>query len=232
MDPRQRLIVALDVSSAAAAREIVAAVGDSASYYKVGMQLYTAEGPSIVRDLLAAGRHVFLDLKYHDIPTTVAAAVREAAQLGVSMLTIHAEGGSKMLRAAVDAAQSINPHLVVLGVTVLTSMDDADLAKLGLRGGVLEHVQRLAALALSNGCKGVVASARESAALRAEFGQDFLIVTPGVRPAGSGPDDQARVVTPAEAIAAGATHIVVGRPITGARDPGAEARAILGQLAA
>jgi orotidine-5'-phosphate decarboxylase len=232
MDPRQRLIVALDVSSAAAAREIVAAVGDSASAYKVGMQLYTAEGPSIVRDLIAAGRHVFLDLKYHDIPTTVAAAVREAAQLRVSMLTVHASGGSKMLRAAVDAAQSINPHLVVLGVTVLTSMDDTDLGKLGLRGGVLEQVQRLAALALSNGCKGVVASARESAALRTEFGSDFIIVTPGVRPAGSGPDDQARVVTPAEAIAAGATHIVVGRPITGARDPGAEARAILGQLAA
>lgn len=232
MDPRQRLIVALDVSSAAAAREIVAAVGDSASAYKVGMQLYTAEGPDIVRDLIAAGRHVFLDLKYHDIPNTVAAAVREAAQLGVNMLTVHASGGSKMLRAAVDAAQGINPHLVVLGVTVLTSMNDADLAKLGLRGEVLEQVQRLAALALSNGCKGVVASARESAALRAEFGTDFVIVTPGVRPAGSGPDDQARVVTPAEAIAAGATHIVVGRPITGARDPGAEARAILGQLAA
>ena len=232
MDPRQRLIVALDVSSAAAAREVVAAVGDSATAYKVGMQLYTAEGPRIVRDLIAAGRHVFLDLKYHDIPNTVAAAVREAAQLGVNMLTVHAEGGSKMLRAAAEAAQAVNPHLVVLGVTVLTSLDDADLAKLGLRGGVLEQVQRLAALALSNGCKGVVASARESAALRAEFGNDFVIVTPGVRPAGSGPDDQARVVTPAEAIAAGATHIVVGRPITEAQDPGAEARAILGQLAA
>jgi len=232
MDPRQRLIVALDVSSAAAAREIVAAVGDSASAYKVGMQLYTAEGPGVVRDLVAAGRRVFLDLKYHDIPTTVASAVREAAQLGVNMLTVHAEGGSKMLRAAADAARAINPDLIVLGVTVLTSLDDADLAKLGLRGGVLEQVQRLAALALSNGCKGVVASARESAALRTEFGHDFVIVTPGVRPAGSGPDDQSRVVTPAEAIAAGATHIVVGRPITGARDPGAEARAILGQLAA
>ena len=232
MDPRQRLIVALDVSSAAAAREIVAAVGDSASAYKVGMQLYTAEGPGIVRDLVAAGRRVFLDLKYHDIPTTVASAVREAAQLGVNMLTVHAEGGSKMLRAAADAARAINPDLIVLGVTVLTSLDDADLAKLGLRGGVLEQVQRLAALALSNGCKGVVASARESAALRTEFGHDFVIVTPGVRPAGSGPDDQSRVVTPAEAIAAGATHIVVGRPITGALDPGAEARAILGQLAA
>jgi len=232
MDPRQRLIVALDVSSAAAAREIVAAVGDSASAYKVGMQLFTAEGPAIVRELVASGRRVFLDLKYHDIPNTVAAAVREAARLGVSMLTVHASGGGKMLRAAAESANAINPDLIVLGVTVLTSLDDSDLATLGLRGGVLDQVRRLAALALSNGCKGVVASAHESAALRAEFGSDFAIVTPGVRPAGSGHDDQARVVTPAEAIAAGATHIVVGRPITGAVDPGAEARAILGQLAA
>jgi orotidine-5'-phosphate decarboxylase len=232
MDPRERLIVALDVSSAAAAREVVAAVGDSASAYKVGMQLYTAEGPGIVRDLNAAGRRVFLDLKYHDIPNTVGAAVHEAAQLRVSMLTVHAGGGSKMLRAAAESAQAVNPHLVVLGVTVLTSLDDSDLAALGWRGGVSDQVQRLAALALANGCKGVVASAHESAALRAEFGNEFAIVTPGVRPAGSGHDDQARVVTPAEAIAAGATHIVVGRPITGAQDPGAEARAILSQLAA
>jgi orotidine-5'-phosphate decarboxylase len=232
MDPRQRLIVALDVSSAAAAREIVAAVGDSVSAFKVGMQLYTAEGPGIVRELVSSGRRIFLDLKYHDIPTTVGAAVREAARLGVAMLTVHASGGGKMLRAATESAQFVNPELLVLGVTVLTSLDDSDLATLGLRGGVLDQAQRLAALALSNGCKGVVASALESSALRAEFGHDFAIVTPGVRPAGSGHDDQARVVTPAEAIAAGATHIVVGRPITEARDPGAEARAILGQLAA
>src|SRR5579863_1017434 len=122
-DPRQRLIVALDVSSAAAAQKIVAAVGDSASCYKVGMQLYTAEGPKIVRDLVASGRRVFLDLKYHDIPNTVAAAVREAAELGVSMLTVHAAGSSKMLRAAADAARLVNPALIVLGVTVLTSLD-------------------------------------------------------------------------------------------------------------
>jgi orotidine-5'-phosphate decarboxylase len=227
MDPRQRLIVALDVSTAAAARKIVAAVGDSALAYKVGMQLYTAEGPCIVRELVGSGRRVFLDLKYHDIPNTAAAAVREAAQLGVSMLTVHASGGGKMLRAAVEAAE---PDLLVLAVTVLTSLDDVDLGKIGLRGGVLDQVLRLAALALSNGCKGVVASAQEAAALREEFGHDFAIVTPGVRPAGSGHDDQARVVTPAEAIAAGASHIVVGRPITEASDPAAEARAILGQI--
>jgi orotidine-5'-phosphate decarboxylase len=229
-DPRQRLIVALDVPSAAAAQKIVAAVGDSASCYKVGMQLYTAEGPQIVRDLVASGRRVFLDLKYHDIPNTVAAAVREAAGLGVSMLTVHASGGGKMMRAATDAARDRNAALMVLAVTVLTSLDDNDLDKLGVHGRVQDQVLRLSALAIASGCQGVVASAREASALRSELEGDFVIVTPGVRPLGADPDDQARVVTPAEAIAAGATHIVVGRPITGAVDPAGEARAILGQI--
>lgn len=229
-DPRQRLIVALDVSSAAAAKNIVAAVGDSAFCYKVGLQLYTAEGPGIVRDLVASGRKVFLDLKYHDIPNTASAAVREAAALGVSMLTVHASGGGKMLRAAAEAARSINPALMVLAVTVLTSFDDNDLDKLGIHGRIQDQVLRLAALALADGCHGVVASAQEASALRSELEGDFAIVTPGVRPAGTKPDDQARVVTPAEAIAAGATHIVVGRPITAAADPAGEARAILGQI--
>jgi len=229
-DPRQRLIVALDVSSAAAAQKIVAAVGDSASCYKVGMQLYTAEGPRIVRDLVTSGRRVFLDLKYHDIPNTVAAAVREAAGLGVSMLTVHASGGGKMLRAATEAARNSNAALMVLAVTVLTSLDDNDLDKLGVHGRVKDQVLRLAALALADGCHGVVASAQEASELRSELEGDFAIVTPGIRPAGMEPGDQARLVTPAEAIAAGASHIVVGRPITGAADPAAEARAILGQM--
>jgi orotidine-5'-phosphate decarboxylase len=229
-DPRQRLIVALDVSSAAAAQKIVAAVGDSASCYKVGMQLYTAEGPRVVRDLVASGRRVFLDLKYHDIPNTVAAAVREAASLGVSMLTVHASGGGKMLRAATEAARNANAALMVLAVTVLTSLDDKDLGNLGVHGRVQDQVLRLAALALADGCQGVVASARETSALRSELEGDFAIVNPGVRPAGAEPGDQARVATPAEAIAAGATHIVVGRPITAAADPAAEARAILSQI--
>jgi orotidine-5'-phosphate decarboxylase len=229
-DPRHRLIVALDVSSAAAARKIVAAVGDSAHIYKVGMQLYTAEGPAIVRELVRSGHRVFLDLKYHDIPNTVGAAVREAAQLGASMLTVHASGGGPMLRAAAEAAAAqANPPLM-LAVTVLTSLDDGELNTLGIRGSVVDQVLRLAALALSNGCRGIVASAHEATALRDDLGQDFAIVTPGVRPAGSGRDDQARVVTPSEAIAAGATHIVVGRPITEAADPAAETRAILGQI--
>jgi len=228
-DPRQRLIVALDVSTAAAAQKIVAAVGDSALTYKVGMQLYTAVGPQIVRDLVAAGRRVFLDLKYHDIPNTVGAAVAEAEKLGVSMLTIHAAGSTKMVRAAVEAAK-IRPELTVLAVTVLTSMDGHDLETIGVRGSMEDSVVRLATVALAQGCQGVVTSAREAFALRAQLGDRFAIVTPGVRPAGSSVGDQARVVTPAEAIASGASHIVVGRPITEAADPAAEARAILGQI--
>jgi orotidine-5'-phosphate decarboxylase len=229
-DPRQRLIVALDVSTAAAAQKIVAAVGDSALTYKVGMQLYTAEGPKVVRDLVASGRRVFLDLKYHDIPHTVRAAVSEAAKLGVSMLTVHASGSDKMLRAAVDAAKA-RPGLMVLAVTVLTSMDGSDLETIGMDGTVADSVVRLAKVALATGCQGIVTSAREASTVRAELGNEFAIVTPGVRPAGSSVGDQKRVVTPAEAIAAGASHIVVGRPITDASDPAAEARAILGQMA-
>jgi orotidine-5'-phosphate decarboxylase len=229
VDPRQRLIVALDVSTADAAHKIVAAVGDSVLNYKVGMQLYTAEGPQVVRDLVASGRRVFLDLKYHDIPNTVGCAVREAAQLGASMLTVHAAGGGKMLQAAVDAARG-SSGLMVLAVTVLTSMGDHDLESIGVRGTVEDSVIRLATIALAHGCHGVVASAREASTLRAELGDDFAIVTPGVRPAGSTAHDQVRIVTPAEAIASGASHIVVGRPITEAADPAAEARAILGQI--
>jgi orotidine-5'-phosphate decarboxylase len=229
-DPRERLIVALDVSSAAAALKLVAAVGESVSTFKVGMQLYTAEGPEMVRDLVASGKRVFLDLKYHDIPNTVGAAVREAAGLGVSMLTVHASGGSKMLRAAVEAAGAVKPNLKVLAVSVLTSMGEQDLAEAGGRGPLTEQVLRLSGLALDAGCQGVVASAHEAPALRAAYGNEFALVTPGVRLAGASRDDQARVVTPAEAIAAGASHIVVGRPITGAADPGKAAREILDQV--
>ena len=229
-DPRERLIVALDVSSAAAAQKIVAAVGDSARLYKVGLQLYTAEGPQIVRDLVGSGRQVFLDLKYHDIPNTVAAAVKEASRLGVSMLTVHAAGGGKMLRAAVEAGRNTSAGPMIVAVTVLTSLDGRDLEHAGVRGSVLDQVSRLAGLAIANGCHGVVASAQEAATLRAKLGDDFLIVTPGVRPPGRDHGDQARVVTPAEAIASGASYIVVGRPITEASDPASEAREILAQI--
>jgi orotidine-5'-phosphate decarboxylase len=230
-DPREKLIVALDVSTAAAAQKIVTAVGDSALTYKVGMQLYTAEGPRLVRDLVASGRRVFLDLKYHDIPNTVASAVTEAARLGVSMLTVHASGSEKMLRAASEAARAVNPGLIVLGVTVLTSMDEDDLQKIGIRDSLVDEVLRLASLALKSGCGGIVTSAREAAAVRERLGPNFAIVTPGVRPAGAGHADQVRVVTPAEAIRAGASHIVVGRPITEAKSPSVAARDILEQIA-
>jgi orotidine-5'-phosphate decarboxylase len=230
--PEDRLIVALDVSSAAAAQKIVTALSDSVHIYKVGMQLYTAEGPQVVRNLVSSGRQVFLDLKYHDIPNTVASAVREAAQLGVSMLTVHASGGEKMLRAAAEAAHvaagvhARETRVQILAVTVLTSMDESDLEQTGVSGPVVDQVLRLASTALCSGCAGIVSSAREVKSLRAKLGDDFLIVNPGVRPAGSDHGDQARVVTPAQAIHAGATHIVVGRPITGAEDPVSAAQAI------
>ena len=230
-DPRERLIVALDVSSAAAAQKIVAAVGDSASIYKVGMQLYTAEGPQVVRDLVTAGRKVFLDLKFHDIPNTVGSAVREAASLGVHMLTVHACGGSKMLQAATDAAaRSGKQPPIVLAVTVLTSMDENDLSSVGVAGKVSDQVVRLARTAIHSGCQGIVASVQEASLLRKELGEKFVIVTPGIRPAGSAVGDQARVATPAEAMTAGATHIVVGRPITGSNDPASAAREVLAEM--
>ncbi|HEU5335704.1 MAG TPA: orotidine-5'-phosphate decarboxylase [Terriglobales bacterium] len=230
-DVRERLIVALDVPSAAAAQKIVAAVGESALFYKVGKQLFTAEGPAIVRDLVASGRRVFLDLKFHDIPNTVAAAVAEAAKLKVSMLTVHASGGSRMLRAASDAAAAVAAKPLILAVTVLTSLGDADVQEIGFSGRVVDNVLRLAALARSSGCGGIVASAKEALEVRRELGAGFAIVTPGVRPAGSEAGDQARVVTPAQAIAAGATHIVVGRPITAAANPAQAARTIVEEMA-
>jgi orotidine-5'-phosphate decarboxylase len=227
-----QLIVALDVSSSAEAKRIVTSLGDAVQFYKVGMQLYTAEGPPIVRDLVASGRNVFLDLKYHDIPNTVGAAVREAAKLGVSMLTVHAAGGTKMLKAAAEAAKK-NPssNLAVLAVTVLTSIDEEQLKETGVSGQLLDQVVRLGCLAIEHGCAGVVSSAHEVKALRAKLGNGFLALTPGVRPAGTAHGDQARVVTPAEAISAGATHIVVGRPITAAPNPVAAAEKILKAIA-
>jgi orotidine-5'-phosphate decarboxylase len=235
LSPRERLIVALDVSSSTEALEIVSSLAGSVQTYKVGMQLYTAEGPQIVRELVAAGKRVFLDLKYHDIPNTVAAAVHEAAQLGVSMLTVHASGGKKMLQAAAEAALSSAGQVgadaparpQILAVTILTSMDNDDLNETGVPGPLTDQVLHLASMALHAGCDGVVCSAHEVRNLRAKLGSDFLAVTPGVRPAGAAHGDQARVVTPAEAIAAGATHLVVGRPITAAADPTAAVQSVL-----
>ena len=219
MDALDRLIVALDVPTAEDARNLIATLGESVRFYKVGKQLFTALGPDFVRELRASNRKVFLDLKYKDIPNTVAGAVAEASKLGVSMITVHAAGGSKMLKAAADAAAASESKPMILGVTVLTSMNQEDLAEIGVTDPMEKQVIRLARLAVNAGCGGVVASALEARALRTELGANFAIVTPGVRLAGEEKGDQARVVTPREAIAAGATHLVVGRPITGAESP-------------
>lgn len=227
---KDRLIVALDVSSATQAQRIVQAIGESASTYKIGKQLFTAEGPQVVRDLVASGRKVFLDLKFHDIPNTVGAAVRSACELGVSMLTVHASGGSKMLKAAVEAAGQSSAKPLVLAVTVLTSFTDADVQEIGVPGTALSQALHLGALARAAGCGGIVSSAKEVADLRRALGEGFAIVTPGIRPAGSAAGDQARVVTPADAIAAGATHLVIGRPILEAPDPAKAAADIVAEI--
>jgi orotidine-5'-phosphate decarboxylase len=228
LSARERLIVALDVSSARQARELVTSLGDIPGYYKIGLQLFTAEGPDLVRELVGSGHKVFLDLKLHDIPNTVAHAVKSACGLGASMLTVHAGGGAAMLKAAVEAA---GDRLTLLAVTVLTSMNDDELSQVGVAGRVLDQVLRLGELAQSAGCKGVVASARESAQLRQMLGEGFAIVNPGVRPAGAELNDQRRVATPAEAIRAGASHLVVGRPITQAADPAKAAGELVAEIA-
>jgi len=229
---QERLIVALDVSTARQAQAIVTAVGSPAPLFKVGKQLFAAEGPAVVRQLVAAGHKVFLDLKFHDIPNTVAAAVREAAKLQVSMLTVHAAGGWQMLKAAADAAAQSPARPLVLAVTVLTSMTEQELAETGVSGTIQTQVLRLASLALRAGCGGIVASPLEARELRRELGTGFAIVTPGVRPTGDDKGDQARVMTPRQAIEAGASHIVVGRPITAAANPAEATRKIYQELAA
>lgn len=229
-DAREKLIVALDVANAAKAQSLVQTLGDAVCFYKIGKELFTAEGPTVVRDLVTSGKKVFLDLKFHDIPNTVAGAVRSAATLGVSMLTVHASGGSKMLKAAADAASQSEVKPTVLAITVLTSMSQDDLLEVGVQGDVESQVLRLAGLAINAGCGGVVASAQEAARLRQSLGSGFALVTPGIRPAGGIAADQARVVTPADAICAGASHLVVGRPISASDDPAAAARHIIQQI--
>jgi len=224
---RERLIVALDVSTAREAQSLLGRIGHAAGIYKVGLQLFTAEGPRVVRDLVTSGRRVFLDLKLHDIPNTVSHAVKSAVELGAHMLTVHASGGSAMLRAATEAAGN---RLQILAVTVLTSLNDQDMQEIGVSGRVADQALRMAALARTTGCHGVVTSPREASLLRKELGEGFAIVTPGIRPAGAETHDQQRIATPAQAIANGASHIVVGRPITAAPDPAAAAQAIIREM--
>ena len=224
---RERLIVALDVSSTGEAERLVQQIGEAAGIYKVGLQLFTAEGPGLVRELVASGKKVFLDLKLHDIPNTVGHAVKTAAELGVHMLTVHASGGARMLQAAVEAAAG---RVNLLAVTVLTSLTNDDLPATGIQDKVVDQALRMAALAKSAGCPGIVASPRELQPLRKLLGENFLIVTPGIRPAGTEANDQQRTANPAQAIRNGASHIVVGRPITHAADPAQAARAIISEM--
>lgn len=232
--PRDRLIVPLDVPGLAEAEALLDRLAGVVATFKIGAQLFTATGPAAVEVVRKRGGRVFLDLKYHDIPAQVGGAVREAARLGVSMLTVHASGGSEMLRAAAEAARAAGRDRPrILAVTVLTSLDRAALQReLQVPLAVEGHVVHLAGLARDAGCDGAVASPREAGRLRAAFGRDWLIVTPGVRPAGAAADDQARVATPAGALRAGADYIVVGRPITTAPDPAAAATAVLAELEA
>jgi len=220
-----RILVALDVPSADAALSLADTLRGAVGGFKIGSQLFTAAGPDIVRKLVDRGDSVFLDLKFHDIPNTVAGAIQSSAQMGVWMVNVHASGGRPMMEAARKAADERRPPLrhkpLVIAVTVLTSLDAATLASVGVSASPLDQVVRLAELAKASGLDGVVASPQETAAIRKACGPEFLIVTPGIRggSAGAAKDDQQRTMSPAEAVAAGSSFLVVGRPITAAPDP-------------
>lgn len=216
-----RIVVALDMPDSRQALEFAARVTPQTCRLKIGFELFTAAGPQLVQTLAGKGFDVFLDLKYHDIPNTVARACAAAASLGVWMLNVHALGGRKMMMAAREALDRLPQRPLLIGVTVLTSHAAEDLAGIGLAATTGEQVSRLARLARDSGLDGVVCSAQEAPVLRAEHGPGFFLVTPGIRPAGSARDDQQRIVTPAEAVRAGAHFLVIGRPITQAPDPSA-----------
>lgn len=229
---KERLIVALDVATAVEAQEIVYELADSVAFYKVGLQLFTAEGPMIVSELVNSGRKVFLDLKLHDIPNTVAGAVKAACELGVHMLTVHAAGGSRMLRDAMEAAKAEAAAPMILAVTVLTSFSQSDLEQSGVKTDISHQVRHLATLAKAAGCNGIVTSPHEAQSLRSALGIEMAIVTPGIRPTGADAKDQSRISTPAAAIRAGASHLVVGRPIVEADNRLQAAKAIISEIEA
>lgn len=217
IDPR--VIVALDYPDAAQARAFVDRVHPKLCRLKVGKELFVAAGPGYVEELVGRGFAVFLDLKFHDIPNTVAQACKAAARLGVWMMNVHAGGGPRMMQAAREALESLPERPRLIAVTVLTSMGDAELRAVGMDSSAEQQVMLLATLARDSGMDGVVCSAREAPQLRAGLGGEFLLVTPGIRPAGSDTGDQTRILTPAQALQAGADYLVIGRPITQAVDP-------------
>jgi orotidine-5'-phosphate decarboxylase len=227
-----QLIVALDFPEATSALDLVDRLEGATRWFKVGLELYVAAGNSLVAKLRRRHLSVFLDLKFHDIPNTVAAAVRSVAGLGVDMLTVHAAGGPAMLIAAVEAARKMESGPALLAVTVLTSMDAAQLEATGVSASPTLQVEKLATMAMGCGVQGLVCSAVEVANLRSRLGSEPRLVIPGIRPVGAESGDQRRVATPAAAIASGANYLVVGRPITRAADPGAAARAILAEMQA
>jgi len=214
-----RIIVALDFPEAESALALTRHLSPELCKLKIGKELFTAEGPRFVETLVQRGFDVFLDLKFHDIPNTVARACSVAARLGVWMVNVHALGGAAMVQAAREALGESDDRPLLIAVTVLTSMDDSDLRDIGIDAGTVQTVLRLAGLAHASGTDGVVCSAREAAALRERFGDNFLRITPGIRLAGGVGDDQKRVMTPSRAIQGGASYLVVGRPVTRADDP-------------
>ncbi len=225
---RDRLIVALDFPTQARALALVSVLSDSVSTYKIGLQLYTAEGPGIVRAVAATGAKIFLDLKLHDIPNTVARAVAAAGELGVRMLTVHLSGGRAMLEAAVEAR---SPNLSLLGVTVLTSATPETLSETGVNFGIEEQVLRLAELGRKSGIDGLITSPHEVRILRERLGDQMKLFTPGVRPSWAEANDQKRFTTPNEALQSGADYLVIGRPITADPDPRAAVERLLGEIA-
>jgi orotidine-5'-phosphate decarboxylase len=226
------IFVALDTPELSRALQIAQLVAPHVGGLKIGLEFIAANGPDGVKAIVALGRPVFADVKFHDIPNTVAGAARETAKLGVTLFNIHASGGEAMMRAAKDAAASVDPNVKIIGVTVLTSLNDPDLDAVGQRAPAAGQVERLAKLAKHSGLDGVVCSPQEIALVRRACGPDFLIVTPGVRPAGADLADQRRVTTPGDAVRAGADILVIGRPITGASDPAAAAKAIAAEIEA
>lgn len=230
-----RIIAALDVHTPEDMKHLVEKLGDSVSFYKVGMELFYSAGPDTVRYLKAAGKRVFLDLKVHDIPHTAAQAMRALTRLGADLMTLHAGGGTAMMRAAAEAVREEAERLGIerpglLAVTVLTSIDETAWRELGHTAGIGESVGHMARLAKAAGVDGIVSSPREAAEIRAVNGADFVIVTPGIRPAFAGTDDQRRIAAPAQALRNGASYLVIGRPITKADDPRAAALSIAAEI--